>query len=188
MTRACALPPTLRSVARVMLDTDSFVVLALERAKRSSRRLPIPGVNRLFRYAQMSIFGIEVGKDVELGDGVYFVHTLGTIIGGDARLGARVRLMGNNTIGTAKDNGYPVIEDDVLIGCGARILGPVRIGARAKIGANAVVLCDVPADGVATGIPAVVRAPGKQYEPEERGPELRELSPLQVLRRASNQT
>lgn len=43
------------------------------------------------------------------------------------------------------DNGYPVVEDDVLVGCGARILGPVRVGARAVIGANAVVLDDVPA-------------------------------------------
>lgn len=102
----------------------------------------------------MAVFGIEIGKDVELGPGVYFVHTLGVVIGGNAKVGARVSFMGNNTVGTAKDNGYPIIEEDVVVGCGARILGPVRVGARAKIGANAVVLSDVPPDTVVIGIPA----------------------------------
>jgi serine O-acetyltransferase len=57
-------------------------------------------------------------------------------------------------VGTAKDNGYPVIEDDVIVGAGARILGPIRVGARSSIGANAVVLEDVPPDSVVVGIPA----------------------------------
>lgn len=67
--------------------------------------------------------------------------------------------MGNNTIGTAKDNGCPVIEEDVVIGCGARVLGPIRIGRGAVIGANAVVLTDVPAGAIATGIPAKIHLP-----------------------------
>lgn len=146
-----------RSVLRTALLYDSFAILALTRVREAARRLHIPLVNRALRLAQTAVFGVEIGKDVALGHGVYFVHTVGTVIGGDARLGDRVKLMGSNTIGTAKDNGYPVIEDDVVIGCGARILGPVRIGAGAVIGANAVVLHDVPAGAVATGIPAVVK-------------------------------
>ena len=59
-----------------------------------------------------------------------------------------------SSVGTATDNGYPVIGNDVEIGCGARILGPVRIGDGAVIGANAVVIADVPAGAVAVGIPA----------------------------------
>jgi len=136
------------------LALDGFSVLALTRAREQARRFHIPGVNRVLRLAQMTVFGIEIGKDVELGPGVYFVHTLGVVIGGDAKVGARVSFMGNNTVGTAKDNGYPIIEEDVVVGCGARILGPVRVGARAKIGANAVVLSDVPPDTVVVGIPA----------------------------------
>jgi serine O-acetyltransferase len=108
---------------------------------------------------QIMFGGIELGNDIVLGDGVYFIHSLGTVVGGHARVGNRVRFLGNNTVGSARDDGEPVIDDDVEIGCGARILGPVHIGARAVIGANAVVLQDVPADAVAVGIPARILAP-----------------------------
>jgi serine O-acetyltransferase len=152
---AAARPTTLRDT----LLHDGFAVLALTRVRELARRWRVPGVNRFIRLAQTALYGIEIGKDVQLGEGVCFVHTIGTVIGGDARLGARVRLLGNVTIGTAKDNGYPVIGDDVTIGSGARILGPVTIGRGATIGANAVVLTDIPAFAVAVGVPAVVRGP-----------------------------
>ncbi len=157
MTRASAVPVTMRTVARSIFLTDSFPVMVMTRVREASRRWHVPVVNRVLRYTQMAIFGIEIGRDVELGPGVFFVHTLGTVVGGKVKIGARVRFMGNNTIGTAKDNGCPTIEDDVEVGAGARILGPVRIGARAKIAANAVVLSDVPADSLAMGVPAIVR-------------------------------
>lgn len=149
-----------------LLLHDGFAVLALTRVRELARRWHVPGVNRLVRLAQTALYGIEIGKDVQLGEGVCFVHTLGTVIGGDARLGARVRVLGNVTIGTAKDNGYPAIGDDVTIGAGARILGPITIGRGATIGANAVVLIDVPAYARAVGVPAVVRRGGREAGPE----------------------
>jgi serine O-acetyltransferase len=159
---------SLRSVIRTALVLDPFAVLALTRAREAARRLHIPLLNRAMRIAQTAVYGVEIGKDVSLGHGVYFVHPLGTVIGGDARVGDRVRFMGSNTVGTAKDNGYPIIEDDVVVGCGARILGPVRVGAGAVIGANAVVLHDVPAGALAVGVPAVVRRKGCAPPGEER--------------------
>lgn len=145
-----------RAVAHAVLGTDSYRITALNRVRELARAWRVPLVNHALRVAQTAVLGVEIGKDVTLGAGVYFVHPLGVVIGGDARIGDRVRFYGNNTVGTAKDNGYPIIEDDVWIGAGARILGPVRIGARARIGANAVVLEDVPPDSVAVGIPARV--------------------------------
>jgi serine O-acetyltransferase len=136
---------------------DGYAVLVMSRAREVARRWSIPGVNRALRLAQMALYGIEIGKDVVLGEGVVFVHTLGTVIGGDARIGDRVRIMGNVTIGTAKDNGYPRIGNDVDIGAGARILGPVHVGDGAVIGANAVVLTDVPPGALAVGVPATVQ-------------------------------
>jgi serine O-acetyltransferase len=136
---------------------DSFSVTVWQRTREFLRRMHVPLANRLIRRIQLALYGIDLGNDITLGHGVSFVHTVGIVIGGTARVGDRVRFMGSNTVGTAKDNGYPVIEDDVEVGAGARILGPIRVGARSAIGANAVVLQDVPPDSVAVGIPARAR-------------------------------
>jgi serine O-acetyltransferase len=155
--RGCASP----AGARRMLRTDAWLILLLFRVRQFCLRWHIPVVNRVLRLMQMMFAGVELGNDIRLGSGVYFIHSLGTVVGGDAQVGDRVRFMGNNTVGTARENGYPVIEADVEVGCGARILGPVRIGARSVIGANAVVLIDVPPDSVAVGVPArIVRRKG----------------------------
>lgn len=163
LTRACRgeghehEPTGAVEIAKAVLSTDSYRITALNRIREAARALHVPLVNHALRVVQTSMLGVEIGKDVTLGKGVYFVHSLGVVIGGNARIGDRVRFYGNNTVGTAKDNGYPVIEEDVWIGAGARILGPITVGARSRIGANAVVLTDVPPDSVAVGIPARIR-------------------------------
>lgn len=153
--RARSVPePSLREVLREVLASDGYKVLAAFRLRQVARRRHVPGVNHLLRLASTAIFGIEVDSGVLLGDGVLFVHTLGTVVGGGAVVGKRVRFMGNNTLGTAREDGWPVLGDDVVVGAGARILGPVRIGAGAVIGANAVVVDDVAPGEVVAGIPA----------------------------------
>lgn len=150
-------------VIKNMLACDSYTITALHRVRAWARRWRVPLLNHILRVVQTSFYNIELGRDIQLGYGVWFIHPLGIVIGGNARVGNRVRFFGNNTVGTAKENGYPVIGDDVWIGAGARILGPITIGARARIGANAVVLQDVPADSVAVGIPARI-LPNKSTE------------------------
>jgi len=150
--------PSVKDAARAALSQDGYKVLMLTRVRETARRWHVPGVNHALRLVQTAVYGIEIGNTVELGDGVNFAHTLGTVVGGTSKVGARVKFLGNNTIGTAKDNGCPVIEDDVVIGCGARVLGPIRIGKGAFIGANAVVLTDVPPGAVVSGIPAKVHS------------------------------
>lgn len=135
---------------------DFYLILALWRLRCAARRSRIPLLNGLLRRLQTAVFGIELGNGIELGRGVFFVHPVGVVVGGHARVGDRVRFMGSNTVGSARDDGHPVIEDDVLLGAGARVLGPVRIGHGAVIGANAVVLSDIPANSVAVGVPARV--------------------------------
>jgi len=143
-----------RALLRTIAANDSYWIMALWRLRLAARRWHIPLINTLLRRVQTIVFGIELGKDVTLGCGIYFVHPIGTVVGGDARVGDRVKFMGSNTVGTAKDNGYPIVEEDVVLGVGARVLGPIRVGARSVIGANAVVLADLPPACVAVGIPA----------------------------------
>jgi serine O-acetyltransferase len=145
-----------RGLARVLFATDSFRVVLVFRLRVAMMRWHVPLIGHLLRVLQGILHGIEIDKHVRLGYGAYFVHTFGTVVGGDSRIGDRVHFMGNNTVGTSKDNGYPTIGDDVTLGVGARVLGPVTIGDGAVIGANAVVLTDVPAGAVAVGVPAQV--------------------------------
>jgi serine O-acetyltransferase len=151
-----------RNVLREAVANDSFQILFLTRVRERARRLRIPGVNHVLRRVQTVVYGLEIGNAVTIGEGVWFVHPIGTVVGGDARVGSRVKFMGNNTIGTVRDNGCPTIEDDVTVGAGARILGPVRVGAGAVIGANAVVLEDVPAGATVVGIPARPVGPSRK--------------------------
>jgi serine O-acetyltransferase len=153
--------PSMKEAVKAALTQDGYKVLFMSRVRESARKWHIPGVNHTLRLVTTVLYSIEIGNDIELGDGVNFTHTLGTVIGGTSKVGARVKFMGNNTIGTAKDNGCPVIEDDVVIGCGARVLGPIRIGRGAFIGANSVVLSDVPPGAVVSGIPAKIHRRGE---------------------------
>jgi serine acetyltransferase len=163
-------PVSLRTLVNVAVY-DGYTVLATTRIRQAARRWHVPFVNRALRLAQMAIYNIEIAKDAELGEGVYFMHTMGTVIGGDAQIGARTILLGSITIGNLNNRGYPRIGEDVIIGAGARIMGPISIGAGALIGANAVVTTDVPAGATAVGVPAVIRVkkanggdPARSYE------------------------
>lgn len=111
--------------------------------------------------------GISLPYTVELGRRVRIWHHSGMILHAES-IGNDVQIRHNTTFGVARtgqNHRIPIIEDRVDIGCGACILGPVRIGHDARIGANAVVLHDVPAFGVAVGVPARVV---KVYEAETR--------------------
>jgi serine O-acetyltransferase len=148
---------SLKSVAATIVANDAFAILALCRLRALARRCHLIGVNHLLRRIQTVVYGIEIGNEVTLGRGVYFIHPIGVVVGGNAQIGDRVRFLGSNTVGTASDNGYPVVEEDVVLGAGSRILGPISVGARSVVGANAVVVRSVPSDSVATGIPASAR-------------------------------
>lgn len=107
------------------------------------------------------LHGLDIPSSVEIGPGLYIPHPVGTVIMA-RRIGSRVTIVSAVTIGLRNGPPIPTIGDDVYIGAGARILGGIKIGNRARIGANAVVLQDVPDDYVAVGVPASVRPPRQQ--------------------------
>jgi serine O-acetyltransferase len=116
---------------------------------------------KLFSMLNVAIFGIEVSPKVEIEGGLFLPHTVGTVIGA-AFIGPNCTIMQGVTLGAVESDlsftvaKRPVIGRDVLIGSGAKILGGITVGDHAKIGANAVVLCDVPAYAIAVGVPARV--------------------------------
>ena len=101
-----------------------------------------------------------------IGDGLFIDHGAGVVIGETAEIGNNVTLYHGVTLGgTGKDEGkrHPTIGDNVLIGTGCKVLGPITIGANSRIGANSVVLSCIPANATAIGIPAcVVRVNGSK--------------------------
>lgn len=104
--------------------------------------------------------GIEIHPGAIIGEKLFIDHGTGVVIGETAIVGDRVTIFHGVTLGgtgNEKDcKRHPTVGDDVLIGTGAKILGPVNIGDGAKIGANAVVINDIPAGKTAVGIPAKI--------------------------------
>ncbi len=145
---------TLKNIAWGLLACDAYAVLASFRLRMWARKYHIPLLNRILRFAQTAFYAIELGNGIQLGHGVYFVHTVGTVIGGDARIGEGCVFMGNNTVGAARFQGSPEIGAYTVLGAGVRALGRIRVGAHCFLGANAVVVDDIPDGHLAVGIPA----------------------------------
>lgn len=109
----------------------------------------------LYRLCIEWVLGIELPQKTKIGPGLVIWHGQGLVVNDGTVIGSNVQLRHNVTIGNREFYGpCPVIDDDVDIGAGAFILGPVRIGKGAKIGAASVVLQDVPSGAVAVGNPA----------------------------------
>jgi serine O-acetyltransferase len=109
---------------------------------------------------QYEILSILTGSDIDVrarfGLNLRLPHPNGVIIHGDVVIGDDCMLMQQVTLGQLAENGVPALGSRIYVGSGAKVLGPVRIGDGAQIGANAVVLKDVPAGATAVGVPAVV--------------------------------
>ncbi len=122
------------------------------------------------------LFGVVIGKEVEIGPGFCISHG-SVVIDGVTRIGRNCTVNPYVTVGLSTSSKVgltlrgPTIGDNVYIGTGARVLGPIKIGDNAKIGANAVVLTDVPADHTAVGVPARVIPQRPPRKEGDGGPE-----------------
>lgn len=104
----------------------------------------------------ISLHGCDISPNATIGSGFSMDHSVGVVIGGGVKAGKNLRVFQNSTIGAGKTWDYPEIGDNVTIYAGAALLGKIKIGSNAKIGANAVVLIDVPKNATAVGVPARV--------------------------------
>src|SRR5690625_5758125 len=127
---------------------------------------------RLLSQLNRALTGIEIHPGATIGRRFFIDHGMGVVIGETAEVGDDVMLYHGVTLGgrsMERVKRHPTVEDEVTIGAGARVIGPVTIGHGAQIGANAVVVKDVPALATAVGVPAEVRAgaahPEEQVDP-----------------------
>ena len=112
--------------------------------------------------------GVEIHPGAQIGQGLVIDHGMGVVIGETTIIGDNCTIYQNVTLGgTGKDHGkrHPTLGNNVLVGSGAKVLGPFNVGDNARIAAGAVVLSEVPADSTAVGVPArIVRIAGQKID------------------------
>jgi|CXWL01.1.fsa_nt_gi serine O-acetyltransferase len=137
------------------LLTDGTSAMIWYRLMQWSRRWRLAPLEMLFNKLNVICCNCIIGRGAEFGPGLVLIHSTGIVINGKVRGGEHIYIEHQVTIG-AQGRMSPTLGDRVFIGAGAKIVGPVTIGSDTKIGANAVVVDDIPAGATAVGIPAKV--------------------------------
>ena len=143
-----------KTILKTLLTDGTFAMIAYRKMQWCQRHKLYP-LAMIFNKLNGFFGRCIIGRNAWFGPGFVIVHSYGVVINTSVRGGRNIRLEHGVTIGAEKGQS-PVLGDDVFVGAGAKILGGVRIGDHAKIGANAVVLEDVPDHATAVGIPAKV--------------------------------
>jgi serine O-acetyltransferase len=147
-------PDAALQMLRLAWESDGFLAQALYRAKARLQALGVPVLPRLAHRLAMAAGQVCIGDPVVVAPGVYIVHGQ-TVIDGLTEIGPGCVIAPFTTIGLKSGNWVgPTLEADVEVGTGAKLLGELRVGAGARIGANAVVVRDVPAGATVVGAPA----------------------------------
>ncbi len=134
--------------------------------QRPGGRVPARTLSQLARITT----GVEIHPGAQIGRRFFIDHGMGVVIGETTQIGDDVMLYQGVTLGgksMQKIKRHPTVGDRVSIGAGARVLGPVHVGDDARIGANSVVVRDVPPGSIAVGVPAQIREPIPGLSPEE---------------------
>lgn len=157
--RSVRKPNFLRFLARAL--HFRFLPNVIRRLSRATHLAHLPLIPHLFTYLNIALFGLEVTPKCEIGPGVFFAHSVGTVVEA-ARLGRNVTILGGVTLGAKTlapmfdPATRPVVGDNVVLGAGCKVLGAIEIGNAVTVGANAVVLESVPHNATVVGIPARV--------------------------------
>ena len=142
------------SLVKVLL-TDGTAAMVWYRLMQWAGRWRLMPLELLFNRINTFFCNCIIGRGAEFGPGFVLIHATGVVINGGVRGGSNVKLEHQVTIG-AERRQSPVLGDDLFVGAGAKIIGSVTIGTGARVGANAVVVKDVPPHSTVVGIPARV--------------------------------
>jgi serine O-acetyltransferase len=161
-----------------VLLTDGTFAMILYRLMQWSHRCRLWPLTMLFNKLNAFCCNCIIGRGADFGPGFVLIHATGVVINGNVRGGSNVYIEHQVTIG-AERRQTPLIGSDVFIGAGAKILGEITVGDFSRVGANAVVVHDVPAHSTVVGIPArVVRTRGSAVPPPDDAPRAKERRPV----------
>jgi serine O-acetyltransferase len=162
--------PAARGVApaEILATWPGIHALLAYRVAHALRLAGVPLAPRLISMITRAFTGIEIHPAARIGQGLFIDHGVGVVIGETADIGDNVTLYQGVTLGGtgfATGKRHPTVQDNVTIGSGAKLLGPITIGHGAKIGANSVVITDVPPHSTVVGNPGhPVRVDGRRVE------------------------
>jgi serine O-acetyltransferase len=156
--------PSRAKAIMVTLTNRGFHSILLYRLGHSLWKKGIPVFPMIFARLSQHLFAVDISYKARLGPGIVIVHGFGVVIGSDTEIagdccifhGVTLGDRGSEWVNSDREDGHPRVGREVMFGAGAKVLGPIRIGDNSVIGANAVVLNDVPPNSVAAGIPAKV--------------------------------
>jgi len=167
--------PAARSTWEVITCYPGFHALLIHRLAHWLWRIKMRWLARFVSHCSRFLTGIEIHPGAKIGRRVFIDHGMGVVIGETAELGDDCTLYHGVTLGGTtwnKGKRHPTLMPGVVIGAGAKVLGPIVIGEGAKIGSNAVVVKDVPAGATALGIPARVILDEQDKTREEKAAKL----------------
>ena len=151
--------PAARSVAEILLCYPGLHAVLMHRLTHWFWRHRLFLIARFISHMARFLTGVEIHPGAVIGESLFIDHGMGVVIGETAEIGDKVTLYHGVTLGGTtwqKGKRHPTIGNNVVIGTGAKVLGPVKIGDNTRIGANSVVIGDIPSNSVVVGIPGKV--------------------------------
>ena len=149
--------PACRSKLEVILCYPGFHAVCLHRMAHFFWKRGLLLFARWLSHWNRFITGIEIHPGAQIGEGLFIDHGMGVVIGETTQIGKNCTIYQGVTLGGVslkKEKRHPSLEDNVVVGVGARVLGPHVIGAGSRIGASSVVISDVPPGCTVVGVPA----------------------------------
>lgn len=155
---------SLMDVAKLLWNHAGLRATLTYRLSAGAKRMHIPAVPGMLMRRNIRRYGLDIVPSVPIGPGLYIPHPVGTVIMARS-IGSNCQLISAITVGMRGPHEFATIGNNVFIGAGARVLGAINVGDNAKIGANAVVLHDVPAGASVGGVPARILSTKPQALP-----------------------
>jgi len=161
--------PAARGLWEIIFCYPGFQALTIHRLSHKLWNYKLPLLPRVLSHFTRFLTGVEIHPGARIGKGVFIDHGMGVVIGETSEIGDRCLLYQGVTLGgTGKESGkrHPTLEDNVVVGAGAKVLGDIFIGTNTRIGAGSVVVKNVEANSTVVGIPGrVVHQSGVKINP-----------------------